>query len=500
VAMAVLIILGMSVVAYGFIDQRTPLDEYASLYDGRSGGEQSGASMDAMVPDGLESDFVDLPDFLLYELLVEQEENGSWEDDIDTTVISNLAISKHTNASADYDLNGTLYTGAEAAGNWTADNYYVGLPRVDGFAPLIIITNVNISLQQTVEDGLLASQNPNGSWNDDVSDTALATYSLASRNGPDFEPALRGMEWIRYMEVEYEWGSVQEDAKSILALDVMGTDLREELNALLSKQNDDGSFGTVEDTAWALMAISTNLGIDTLDEADSAMVWLREQDIDDEGELALAALSEQYYNTAVFDSNVLTEKLGPQSWVYPVIVIVIIAFLVFALLFARIGSEDVMDGVRKDIYDYIADNPGEHLAEITRQFEMSSSSARHHLAVLEWNDKIVSHKEGKHRHYYLNMNGYRRYTNGFEYKKIMSTLKNPTTREIVKYLADNNNSNQKSISEALDIHPSTVNWHAKRLRDARIIGQTRSGKDIIYSLNPEIQLDQVISLIEGASS
>jgi predicted transcriptional regulator len=347
---------------------------------------------------------------------------------------------------------------------------------------------------------LVANQRPNGSWNNEVSDTALAAYSLARETEPESTPVQRGIEWIRNQEINNEWGSVRDDAMSILALDATGQDTRTELGSLLAKQMEDGSFGTVEDTAWALMAISTNLDIENLEDADGAMLWLREQDIDDEGELAIAALSEQYYNSGVYDSNVLAEKLGPQPWVYPVIIFVIVAFLVFTLLFARIGSEDVMDGVRKEIFDYIADNPGEHLAGITRQFEMSSSSARHHLAVLEWNDKIVSHKQGKRRHYYLNMNGYRRYTNGFEYKKIMSTLKNPTTRNIVKYLASNDNSNQKSISEALDIHPSTVNWHAKRLREARIIAQTRSGKDILYSLNQEIELDQVISLIEGASS
>ena len=131
---------------------------------------------------------------------------------------------------------------------------------------------------------------------------------------------------------------------------------------------------------------------------------------------------------------------------------------------------------------------------------MSSSSARHHLDVLEWSDRIVSHKSGKQKHFYPNRNGYRQYTSGFGYKEIMATLKNDTSRDMVKFLINHQGVNQKMIAEALHIHPSTVNWHAKRLNSAQIIFKSRDGKDIHYSLNPELDLVKVISLIEGASS
>jgi predicted transcriptional regulator len=80
----------------------------------------------------------------------------------------------------------------------------------------------------------------------------------------------------------------------------------------------------------------------------------------------------------------------------------------------------------------------------------------------------------------------------------MSALKNATARKIVKFLILNPESNQKRVSKALELHPSTVNWHAKRLRDAEIINKRKKGKEIVYSLNSEVQLNKVIGIIEGS--
>ena len=117
-------------------------------------------------------------------------------------------------------------------------------------------------------------------------------------------------------------------------------------------------------------------------------------------------------------------------WENGLVVFVILSSSIMIVLFARLREEDVLEGVRKDIYEYISENPGEHLAEIQRQFGISSSSARHHLDVLEWSDRIVSHRSGKHKHFYPNRNGYRKYTSGFGYKEIMATLKNDPSRSM----------------------------------------------------------------------
>ena len=188
------------------------------------------------------------------------------------------------------------------------------------------------------------------------------------------------------------------------------------------------------------------------------------------------------------------------GWIFQSAVYIVVCAIIFALMFARLSNEDIMAGIRKHIYNFISENPGEHLASITKEFNMSSSSARHHLYVLETSDKIVSHKPGKYKHYYVNQNGYSRFTNGSEYKAVISALRNDTSRGIVKVLDQGNDMNQLMLSQALGIHPSTVNWHAKRLMAADIIRKDRRGKDMIYSLNDEIDIHRMISIIEGTSS
>jgi predicted transcriptional regulator len=166
------------------------------------------------------------------------------------------------------------------------------------------------------------------------------------------------------------------------------------------------------------------------------------------------------------------------------------------ILFSRLREDDVLDGVRRLIFNHIEQNPGEHVAEIVRKLEISSSSARYHLLVLEYNEKVISHKSGKLKHYYSNRNGYGIYTNGFEYKDILSTLRNETARRIVRYLLTHKGANQKSIAESLGVHPSTVNWHARRLAGAQMVERVRTGKEISYALNKEVEFDKLLALID----
>jgi predicted transcriptional regulator len=167
-------------------------------------------------------------------------------------------------------------------------------------------------------------------------------------------------------------------------------------------------------------------------------------------------------------------------------------------LFARIEKEAVLSGIRKDLYSYIEKHPGEHLAHLTKKFNISSSSTRYHLSVLEGMDQIVSHKMGKYKRFYINKNGYSKYTNGNGYKHIMSALKNVTARRIVKFIISNPEANQKSVSNALKLHPSTVNWHAERLREAEVLSKRKNGKEIVYFLNEDVQVRKVIGILEGS--
>jgi predicted transcriptional regulator len=440
-------------------------------------------------------------------------QNGTWGDDVNSTAISTYANS----INEEYNESGNM---TQKAFNWTEDNFQnlstegaalfvlaeapapVDAGDSDGFdtdtdsneGAGSYVPVYRSAIQINTAEDLFASQLPNGSWNDEISQTAITTYALASVYGSTNISANKGADWLMSVEATYGWGSVGDSAKAILALNAVKRDVDSEMQKLDAWQSPNGSFGDVENTSWALMALSVEIENHPEDVA-SALSWLKTQNITDDRELALSALAEQYYNSAILEPKTRTELLGSQG-VFLLVEFIVFSTAILLVIFARLCSEDVMGGVRKDIFDFISANPGEHLAGITRRFGISSSSVRHHLLVLEWGDKIVSYKSGKLKHYYPNMNGYRIFTNGFEYKNIISTLKNDTTRAIVKFLMKNKGVNQKIIAETLSLHPSTVNWHAKRLKNAHLITSEKHGKDLAYSLNMDIDIAKVIAIIE----
>ncbi|UCE73101.1 MAG: winged helix-turn-helix transcriptional regulator [Methanomassiliicoccales archaeon] len=458
---------------------------------------------------------------MLVDLNINQNTNGSWDNDINTTAIAMVANSYKVpegHVSCCFSLNSTS-TVAISGMYWTMNNVDTE-SDIGNVEPLSVETQSLLIIpepdttedkrleeiddfQEDVKEDLLAAQEPDGSWNEDIGDTAIATYALeiTEENEEDRRAKEKGIEWILEQENEEEdsWGSVEDDSKAILALDRAGIDVWEEIVALMSKQNPDGSFGGIEDTAWVVMALSTHPNERTIDSMDRAMGWIKSQDYKNNRELAMAALAEQYYENAKLEEK-RTEREGPvpPPYMYVISILVIGSFILSYWLFARLDKNGILDGVRKDIYVYITDHPGEHLANITKHFAISSSSARYHLSVLEGMDKIVSHKNGKYKRFYINKNGYSKYTNGNGYKHIMSALKNGTARRIVKFLISNPEANQKSVSNALSIHPSTVNWHAERLRDAEILNKHKKGKEIVYSLNEDVQVKKVIGIIEGS--
>lgn len=459
------------------------------------------------------------------ELIHNQEPNGSWDNDINTTAGGLYTASfRYGDCSTSYDwcsddeddgltdedvTSPDIDFAISKSANWTMENYYMDGADNEAMSFIVfydggVVVEPKVEefsdFQDEVEEDLVASQDSDGSWNKDVGDTAFAVYALSESESAEEEAINEGIEWIRKQEDEEEhsWGSIEDDSKAILALDSNGIDVTEEIEALIAKQNPDGSFGSVEENAWAVIALSTHPNKETIKSMDLAMGWMKSQDIDNNKDLAKAALAEQHYEEAKFKEKEKESGFIPPPWLYVLSFLIIGAFILSYWLFARLDRNGTLDGVRKDIYSYISENPGEHMANITKSLSLSSSSTRYHLSVLEGMDKVVSHKNGKYKRYYVNQNGYSKYTNGNGYKHIMSALKNNTARKIVKFLLSNPGSNQKNVSSALNIHPSTVNWHAKRLNDAEIISKQRKGKEIVYSLNQDVQLRKVIGILEGS--
>lgn len=454
-------------------------------------------------------------DVLLRQINVIGDTNGSWGNGLTTMRVSSAnsvdEIETYSYLDDEDDSNADLSVAYKSADHWVS--FYDGTQSIEEKMEFTIsVKNQGSYLDVgyfkfatvNVTADLVSTQQPEGSWNKDVGDTALASHALIITED-DSDASDKGIEWLQEYEdpKTHSWGSIDDDSKAILALDSAGYDMWEELAALMLKQRPDGSFGGIEETSWAVIALSTNYNEETAKSMERAVAWLRDQEYDNNQDLALAALAEQYYEDAKFREEQEAGSGGASGFIPPPGMYVLSIFIIGAValsywLFARLERDGILDGPRKDIYKYVTDHPGEHLANIVKTVGLSSSSIRYHLAVLEGMDLIVTHKNGKYKRFYINKNGYSKYTNGNGYKHIMSALKNNTARNIVKFLLSHPRANQKKVSCALDIHPSTVTWHAKRLEEAEIISKQRKGKEIHYSLNSDVQLRKVIGIIEGS--
>jgi DNA-binding transcriptional ArsR family regulator len=163
-------------------------------------------------------------------------------------------------------------------------------------------------------------------------------------------------------------------------------------------------------------------------------------------------------------------------------------------LFSRIANPMANGSIRGEILEFIRANPGEHMSKIKRRFNLSTSSAVHHLSILERSGNILSHKDGKFKRYFANENGYRSSIDG-EYKAIFSVLKNENSRLIAMHLLSNPHSTLSEVSMVTGLNPSTVHWHAERLESVKIISKSKDGKNVRYFVENKEIVEKVVALL-----
>ncbi|MBW3584045.1 MAG: winged helix-turn-helix transcriptional regulator [Euryarchaeota archaeon] len=157
-------------------------------------------------------------------------------------------------------------------------------------------------------------------------------------------------------------------------------------------------------------------------------------------------------------------------------------------------KRDQLTGIRRNVFDYIEKNPGEHFSKIRRELGIAPGTFQHHLTVLEQEGWITSHKDARYKRYFVNGNRFQKIIGGKttqEYKQKFSALQNPTTQDVVRYLQLNPGATQKMVAQRLNLHASTVNWHAKRLKEAGLLMDERVGKEVRYKVDGDM-VDKII--------
>ncbi len=183
--------------------------------------------------------------------------------------------------------------------------------------------------------------------------------------------------------------------------------------------------------------------------------------------------------------------------------IIITSVIVVGVMKSRKHRDRNLTGMRRDIYEYIKHNPGEHLSNIKYEFDTSPSTITYHLGLLEKDNKIIGHKDTKFKRYYANVDGVfgggdlRETIHGLEYKDIVSALKSDSAVKIVRYIMEHPGCTQKAIAKDVGINSSTVNWHINKLRESNLVDFTKIGKSNSYTIPEAETVSRTIEVLNG---
>lgn len=132
---------------------------------------------------------------------------------------------------------------------------------------------------------------------------------------------------------------------------------------------------------------------------------------------------------------------------------------------------------RRKIFNYIEDNPGLHLRKIARELGINYHNLRYHLRYLERKEVIIIKESNSYARVYSN-------NIGAKDKDLLNIIRERIPSYITLFLFMYGTASQKDLSENLDLHPTTVEYHLKKLLNKKIIEPaTGNGKYTYVNFN-----------------
>lgn len=142
-------------------------------------------------------------------------------------------------------------------------------------------------------------------------------------------------------------------------------------------------------------------------------------------------------------------------------------FLAMGPLYSKLRPEHILNNrLRKRIYVYVQNHPGEHFRSILTHLDLTNGTLAHHLHTLEKESLIRSQRDGLYRRFYPA--GYK-----IDEKKVsLSAIQS----RIMELVLEEPGLSQKEISQKLKLSNSTVNYNIKSLADKGMVGVEKEGK------------------------
>ena len=130
---------------------------------------------------------------------------------------------------------------------------------------------------------------------------------------------------------------------------------------------------------------------------------------------------------------------------------------------------------RKKVYGFVKKHPGCHFRDLERKSGIPATSLKYHLNFLNKYGLISEEKDGiKIRYFPEKFN--------LENKTLLGLLRQESVRKILLFLVSNEKSNHDTIVGFVQLSPSTVSWHLKKLESKHVIKSIKKGKNTFYNL------------------
>jgi predicted transcriptional regulator len=142
--------------------------------------------------------------------------------------------------------------------------------------------------------------------------------------------------------------------------------------------------------------------------------------------------------------------------------------------------------IRRKIYNLILKNPGIHFSKIAEILEIRTSLVDYHVLFLEKHDLISSDKETGYKRLYA------KGKIGTKEKKYLFILRQKTLLNIVIQLLREGNLKHKEILDNVDVSPSTLSYHLKKLIKSDIIEENKNSKKQGYFIKNK---QEIISIL-----
>ena len=135
---------------------------------------------------------------------------------------------------------------------------------------------------------------------------------------------------------------------------------------------------------------------------------------------------------------------------------------------------------RKKLYSIIKKYAGSHFRAIQRKSGLAVGSVQHHIRFLVRRGLIIEAKEGKNLVYFP-----REFKS--ENRVLLSFLRQDSIRKILLCILMNPKCNHEEIVKFVNLSPSTVSYHIKKLQETNIITTQKQGRKTFYQLSCDKQ-------------